>query len=135
MNRVESVAATILEFVGKEEGGVILANLIAVPITNTVIPSKDKSQPERREKVVAVLTRCKAALINRWLVRTKETPQLNHLHLSDDERTGHLPKLIDDMIARLSRPKLPGKTVTLSRPLPPSNMASCDRNRAIRRPC
>jgi hypothetical protein len=43
------------------------------------------------------------------LTRTKKTPQLNHLHLSDDERTGHLPKLIDDLVVRLGRPKLPDK--------------------------
>ena len=54
----------------------------------------------------SIMPQCR---INRWLVRTKEASQLNHLHLSDDERTGHLPKLIDDMIARLSRPKLPGQ--------------------------
>jgi len=29
--------------------------------------------------------------------------------LGDDERTGHLPKLIDDLVLRLSRPKLPDK--------------------------
>jgi hypothetical protein len=86
-----------------------LANPITLPITSTAIPSKDKSQLEKREKVVAVLTRCKTSLIDKWLARTKKTPALNHLHLSDDERTGHLPKLIDDLIARLSRPKLPEK--------------------------
>ena len=43
------------------------------------------------------------------MTRTKKTPQLNHLHLSDDERTGYLPKLIDDLVVRLGRPKLPDK--------------------------
>ncbi|MHB8218072.1 MAG: hypothetical protein ACYDDS_18515 [Candidatus Sulfotelmatobacter sp.] len=43
------------------------------------------------------------------MARTKKTPQLNHLHLSDEERTGHLPKLVEDLIERLGRPKLPGK--------------------------
>jgi len=43
------------------------------------------------------------------LARTKKTPQLNHLHLSDEERTGHLPKLVEDLIERLCRPKLPVK--------------------------
>ena len=102
-------AATILEFVGKEGRWCYFGQSNHDANREHGYPSKDKPQPERREKVVAVLTRCKASLINRWLVRTKETPQLNHLHLSDDERTGHLPKLIDDMIARLSRPKLPGQ--------------------------
>jgi hypothetical protein len=39
----------------------------------------------------------------------KEDPELNHLHLKDDERTGHLPKLIDDLVVRLDTPKLPTK--------------------------
>jgi hypothetical protein len=39
----------------------------------------------------------------------KEDPELNHLHLSDEERTGHLPKLVEDLIERLGRPKLPVK--------------------------
>jgi hypothetical protein len=43
------------------------------------------------------------------LKRTKKTPQLNHLHLRDDERTAHLPKLIDDLVIRMDRPKLPDK--------------------------
>jgi hypothetical protein len=51
----------------------------------------------------------KASLIEDWLVRTKKTPELNHLHLSDDERTGHLPKLVEDLIERLGIPKLPDK--------------------------
>jgi hypothetical protein len=59
--------------------------------------------------VAAILTRCKLTLIADWLERTKKTPQLNHLHLSDDERTGHLPKLVDDLVVRLARPKLPDK--------------------------
>jgi len=49
------------------------------------------------------------SLIADWLTRTKKTPELNHLHLSDDERTGNLPKLLEDLIERLGRPKLPDK--------------------------
>jgi hypothetical protein len=29
---------------------------------------------------------------------------LNHLDLKDEERTGHLPKLIEDLVRRLNRP-------------------------------
>jgi hypothetical protein len=43
------------------------------------------------------------------LTRTKKTPELNHLRLSDEERTGHLPKLVEDLIERLGRTKLPDK--------------------------
>src|ERR1035438_6733710 len=69
----------------------------------------DQSQPTSKESVAAILTRCKTSLIANWLERTKRTPELNHLHLSDGQRTGHLPKLVDDLVVRLSRPKLPDK--------------------------
>jgi hypothetical protein len=59
--------------------------------------------------VAAVLTRCRTSLIDDWLARAKQTPELNRLHLSDDERTGHLPKLVDDLVARLCSPKFPDK--------------------------
>jgi hypothetical protein len=50
-----------------------------------------------------------AALIADWLTRTKKTPELNHLHLTDEERTGHLTKLVEDLIARLGKAQLPTK--------------------------
>ena len=59
--------------------------------------------------VAAILAECKTSLIADWLTRTKKTPELNHLRLSDEERTGHLPKLVEDLIERLGRPKLPDK--------------------------
>jgi hypothetical protein len=59
--------------------------------------------------VAAVLAERKSSLIADWLTRSKKTPQLNHLRLSDEERTGHLPKLVEDLIERLGRPKLPDK--------------------------
>src|ERR1700692_5047457 len=86
-----------------------MAAPITVPIAHTTRLADGKPQPAGSESVAAILTRCKAPLIQNWLTRTKKTPQLNHLHLSDDERTGHLPKLVDDLVVRLGRPKLPDK--------------------------
>jgi hypothetical protein len=43
------------------------------------------------------------------LTRTKSTPELNHLHLTDQQRTGHLPKLVDDLVVRLGEPDMPTK--------------------------
>ena len=78
-----------------------------VPIANTILLADDKSQPTNSESVAAILRRCQVTLIADWLTRAKSTPELNHLHLSDQERTGHLPKLLDDIMARLAKPKLP----------------------------
>jgi hypothetical protein len=82
---------------------------LSVPIAQTALRSHEKSQPTSKESVAAILKRCKATLIADWLTRTKKTPQLNHLNLSDEERTGHLPRLVDDLVVCLGRPKLPDK--------------------------
>jgi hypothetical protein len=86
-----------------------MAAPITVPIAHTAVLAKSKSRPAHIESVAAILTRCKSSLIEDWLVRTKKTPALYHLHLSDEERTGHLPQLVDDLVARLARPKVPDK--------------------------
>jgi hypothetical protein len=91
------------------EGGVMAAP-VKVPIAHNVLTVDEKLRGGGRTvSVAAVLAECKTSLIADWLARTKRTPELNHLHLSDDERTGHLPKLVEDIIERLGRPKLPDK--------------------------
>jgi YesN/AraC family two-component response regulator len=59
----------------------------------------------RMEKTTVgrVLERNSAVIIQGWLERVKQAPELNHLALSDQERTGHLPKLVEDLVHRLSR--------------------------------
>jgi hypothetical protein len=82
---------------------------LKVPIAHTALLEDDKSPPTSKESVAAILSRCKVTLIADWLTRTKTTPELNHLHLSDEQRTGHLPKLLDDIVARLGTLTLPSK--------------------------
>ncbi len=41
------------------------------------------------------------ATIDRWMDRVNEVPSLTRISLSYSERTGHLPRLIQDVIARL----------------------------------
>jgi hypothetical protein len=43
------------------------------------------------------------------LARAKQSSELNHLLLSDEDRTGHLPKLVKDLIVRLSKPSAAAK--------------------------
>ena len=47
-----------------------------------------------KQRVAAILDRCIASVVADWLARAKGSSELNHLSLSDDERTGHLPKLV-----------------------------------------
>jgi hypothetical protein len=86
-----------------------MAAPVKVPIAHNVLMVDEKLQGGGEMSVAAILTECKTSLIADWLTRAKKTPELNHLHLSDDERTGHLPKLVEDLIERLGRPKLPDK--------------------------
>ena len=62
-----------------------------------------------KERVGVILRRCLPDVIGDWLVRVNRSKELRHLPLSDDERTGHLPKLIEDLIARLSKPSATAK--------------------------
>jgi YesN/AraC family two-component response regulator len=56
-----------------------------------------------KERVGAILQRCMPVVIQDWLERVNQSIELNHIRLSGQERTGHLPKLVEDLLARLSR--------------------------------
>src|SRR5271170_2345035 len=60
-----------------------------------------------KERVAAILQRSVAAVVEGWLARAKQSTELNHLRLSDNERTGHLPKLVEDLALRLTKPHAP----------------------------
>src|ERR1051325_3873163 len=59
--------------------------------------------PSSKERVGAILQRCVTNIIEVWLLRAKQNQHLNNLPLSDAERAGHLPKLVEDVALRLSR--------------------------------
>jgi hypothetical protein len=86
-----------------------MAAPLTVPIAHAPLVVGDKQQPAVTERVAEILIRCKASLIADWLKQTKKAPELNHLHLSDEQRTGHLPKLVDDLVVRLGKAVTPNK--------------------------
>ena len=55
-----------------------------------------------KEGVGSVLQRCTTDIVEGWLARAKQSSELNYLALSDEERTGHLPRLVEDLALRLS---------------------------------
>ena len=57
-----------------------------------------------KERVSEILHRCSDIVVKNWLARVKQARELNHLVLMDSERTGHLPKLLEDLVARLNKP-------------------------------
>jgi DNA-binding response OmpR family regulator len=56
-----------------------------------------------KERVGTILGRSIDSVVENWLTRVKRSRELNHVPLSDDERTGHLPRLVEDLIVRLSK--------------------------------
>jgi DNA-binding response OmpR family regulator len=59
----------------------------------------------QKERVAAILQRCTSGIVEDWLVRVKKN---SRVLLTDKERTGYLPKLIEDLIVRLREPNVPG---------------------------
>ena len=57
-----------------------------------------------KERVAAILQRCTSGIVEDWLARVKRNKTPSHIALSDKERTGYLPKLIEDLIVRLREP-------------------------------
>ena len=57
-----------------------------------------------KECVGAILRRCSASIVAGWLARTKRSTELNRISLTDEERTGHLSQLVEDLVLRLSKP-------------------------------
>jgi DNA-binding response OmpR family regulator len=62
-----------------------------------------------KERVAAILERCINHIVDEWLSRVKRHTLFNHLLLTDKERTGFLPRLIEDLIVRLRAPNTPGE--------------------------
>ena len=63
----------------------------------------------RKKRAGAILKDCMPTVVADWLARTKKNSELNHLNLSDSERTGHLPKLVEDLVVRLARSEVPSQ--------------------------
>ena len=55
-----------------------------------------------KERAGVVLNRCQPAILEEWLTRAKRS-ELIHVNLPDNERTGHLPEILDEIAARLAK--------------------------------
>jgi DNA-binding response OmpR family regulator len=76
---------------------------LAELVRERLLIEKPAHRPNK-ERVSEILDRCSALIAEDWLSRAKQARELNHLSLTDSERTGHLPRLIEDLISRLNRP-------------------------------
>jgi hypothetical protein len=62
---------------------------------------KGKNDAVLIESVADILERELPAVIQDWLSRVEKEPDLKHIPLNFEDRTGHLPHLLDAVIARL----------------------------------
>jgi DNA-binding response OmpR family regulator len=78
------------------------AGKLAELLRDKMLTRKPAARMEK-ERVAAILQRCITGVVSDWLARVKQSTELNHLLLSDEERTGHLPKLVEDLVVRLEK--------------------------------
>ena len=72
-------------------------------LVNQKMLNRKPTQRLDKERVGVILQRCVSSIVEDWLARAKQSSELNCLLLSDEERTGHLPKLVEDLAVRLSK--------------------------------
>jgi ActR/RegA family two-component response regulator len=73
------------------------------------VVNRNPIQRSDKESVGAILVRSTGDIGRAWLARAKQSSELNRVPLSDEERTGHLPKLVEDLALRLSKPRATDK--------------------------
>ena len=83
----------------------IMVKPMPIPDLLALIREKLKNRGTRRpsntERVASILERESESTIADWLSRVEKDDELNHLVLPQDQRTGHLPLLIRELVHRL----------------------------------
>ena len=87
--------------------------------------------PTPKERVAELLKQRTSQIVEDWLAKVKKIKELSHVSLGDEEHTGYLHKLIEDLIMRPESAHHPRrrKRIRLFRP-PPSLMARCRSRKA-----
>ena len=83
----------------------ILVKPMEVPVLIDLIREKLQKGSKRRmaiiERVAAILERDAPSTIKDWLSRVEGEDELTRVPLSVEQRTGHLPKLLEELVQRL----------------------------------
>ena len=69
--------------------------------TNLALAAGENANAGPSESVADILERQQDVLIKEWLARVEKEPDLTRIPLNFQERTGHLPQLLNDVIRRL----------------------------------
>jgi hypothetical protein len=81
---------------------------------NPITISEQRTKLMTVKSVAVILERELASTIKEWLKQVKLVPDLTIIPLSDPDRTGHLPKLFDDLLCRLRLPRDAEPPVSIS---------------------
>jgi len=99
----EAMSAILLQ------AGEILLKPLAPPTLVAQIREKLKNRGTRKltntERVASILERDTTTTINDWLERVDAEDELTCVPLSKEQRTGHLPKLLQELVHRLRVPR------------------------------
>ena len=95
----EAMASILLqsdEVLAKPVGVAAVVKLIQEKLSNPI-----GRMAIDKERVAAILERDSEATIQNWMSRVEQTDELNGHPLSREDRTGHLPLLVSDLVHRL----------------------------------
>ena len=85
---------------------------LAIMIQEKLASSDAAQTAQTAQTVATILERESASTVARWLERVYGNEEIMSIPLSDEERTGHLPRLIEELVARLRLPaSLEGKRI------------------------
>jgi CheY-like chemotaxis protein len=86
---------------------------LALPMLVSLIHEKleKRARATNIERVAAILERDSSATIREWLLRVNREDELTSVPLTTEQRTGHLPKLLEELVHRLRVPRKLGTKV------------------------
>jgi DNA-binding response OmpR family regulator len=87
---------------------VLLKPMLPPELVAIIREKLEKREPRKMtntERVASILERDTTATINDWLTRVEREDELTCVPLSKEQRTGHLPKLLQELVHRLRVPR------------------------------
>jgi DNA-binding response OmpR family regulator len=76
-----------------------------VSVIRERLDKRGSKRPTNTERVASILERDAHITITNWLSAVKSDKELARIQLSNDQRTGHLPQLIRELVQRLHAPR------------------------------
>ena len=79
-----------------------------IALIRTKLDKRGMRPSTNTERVASILERDSNTTISNWLTRVRREKELTVLPLSDEHRTGHLPRLLEELVTRLRSPRILG---------------------------